>query len=684
MTGHIWTIGGRSADKHALREALALERQSRKKASVLEYERLQAERNARKVGAAIRRQMREASMARTWIQVRPRSLSGQRDGGRRCRRIEIMSGLVVAKRSHRGRDGLSSFHFKWTSRGLGNRRKHGSHRYRRGEAVRHLRYILRDQAREINGGGVVSNISTDPDTLASVFDALEELESHGRVNANVYVSIVLSLPNELTSAEREALLSNICAIFERENLPHAAVLHAPDPEGDQRNNHAHIMLSLRPFRTEPDDGFAFGVGTAADLNDKEFIKSTRLEIAALMNAAMIEAGHERRFTALSNQERGLPARPKSEGKSSPGRKHRERRQERIDLMAGEKAYREERINAIGAVQEELIAALVAPQVDRNAELEAMRAKVHDSAAATTARTTGAISPVARMQPPAAPPVMSEIAPQQAPTAPVPVPPDLDILLARLAEMRWPPLERQNGRIVLGLPTRYLHDKAVIDRLRPVQMDERVQGKLEEEWAVAIDALRERLAQPEPFGRAIETDFSDQALIDKAAKSFFECNQRDPDVIAVVVAQRSAAERRVLELQERKRVEKQKRQQRAKKVGAAVARICGAAGAGRVSETDRAPLRPLIALLEEPLIDGRLALFMHSGKLYVQARDPELIDLAGKLFDMKAGSAALALLAQETNGLLSPIAQPFHTSYALKAVSVDTPQTPLGRAERGRE
>ncbi|NYI22317.1 MobA/MobL family protein [Sphingobium indicum] len=665
-----------------MREALALERQSRKKASVLEYERLEAERNARMVGTAIRRQMREAGLTRTWIQVRPRSLSGHRDGGRRCRRIEIMSGLIVAKRSHRGRDGLSSFHFKWTSRGLGNRRKHGSHRYRRGEAVRHLRYILRDQAREINGGGLVSNISTDPDTLASVFAALEELESHGRTNANVYVSIVLSLPNELTSAEREVLLSNICAIFERQSLPHAAVLHAPDPDGDQRNNHAHIMLSLRPFRAEPDGGFAFGVGTAADLNDKEFIKVTRLEIAALMNAAMIDAGHERRFTALSNQERGLPARSKSEGKSSPGRKHRERRQERIDLMAGEKAYREERINAIGVVQEELIAAVVAPQVDRNAELEAMRAKVHASAAATTVRTTGAISPVARMQPPAAPPVMSDIAPQQAP--PVPVPPDLDILLGRLAEMRWPPLERRNGRIVLGLPVRYLHDKAVIDRLRLAQMDERVQAKLEEEWAVAIDALRKRLTQSEPFGRALETDSSEQALIDKAAKSFFERNQRHPDVIALVVAQRSAAERRVLELQERERAEKHKRQQRSKKVAAAVARICGAAGGGRVSETDRAPLRPLIVLLEEPLIEGRLALFINNGKLHVKARDPVLIDFTDKLFAMKMGSAALGLLAQETNGLISPIAQPFQTFYALKTFGDDTPQTPLGRAQRERE
>ncbi|WP_327754445.1 MobA/MobL family protein [Sphingobium sp. SJ10-10] len=682
MTVHIWTIGGRSADKHALREALALERQSRKKTSVLEYERLQAERNARMVGTAIRRQMREAGLTRTWIQVRPRSLSGHRDGGRRCRRIEIMSGLIVAKRSHRGRDGLSSFHFKWTSRGLGNRRKHGSHRYRRGEAVRHLRYILRDQAREINGGGLVSNISTDPDTLASVFAALEELESHGRTNANVYVSIVLSLPNELTSAEREALLSNICAIFERQSLPHAAVLHAPDPDGDQRNNHAHIMLSLRPFRAEPDGGFAFGVGTAADLNDKEFIKATRLEIATLMNAAMIDACHERRFTALSNQERGLPTRPKNESKSSPGRKHRERRQERVDLMAGEKAYREERINAIGRVQEELIAALVAPQIDRNAELETMRVKVHTSAAVTTVRTTGAISPVARMQPPAAPPVMSDIAPQQVP--PVPVPPDLDILLGRLAEMRWPPLERQDGRIVLGLPTRYLHDKAVIDRLRPVQMDERVQAKFEEEWAIAIDALRKRLTQPEPFGRAIETDVSDQALIERAAKAFWACNQRDPDVIALVEAQRSAAERRILELQERERVEKRKREQRGKKVAAAVARICGAAGAGRVSETERAPLRPLVALLEEPLIEGRLALFINNGKLHVQARDPVLIDFTDKLFAMKMGSAALGLLAQETNDLISPIAQPFQTYYALKTFGDDTLQTPLGRAQRGRE
>ena len=59
MAGHAWSIDGKQAGVQALREALALERQSRKKRSVLEYERQAAERNSRKVGAAIRKQARE-------------------------------------------------------------------------------------------------------------------------------------------------------------------------------------------------------------------------------------------------------------------------------------------------------------------------------------------------------------------------------------------------------------------------------------------------------------------------------------------------------------------------------------------------------------------------------------------------------------------------------------------------
>ncbi len=292
MTVHAWSITGSAAGSQALREALALERQYRKKQSMREYEQREAERHARAVGAGIRKAVREQQGRGGTIGVRPKAARRSRDGGRRCPRFENMTGLTLPRPSHVGGDGFSSFHFRWTCRGL-SKRQQSSHRFRGGEAVRHLRYILRDAAREQTEGAIVSNISRDPDVIAGLFSAIVEIEGHGRANANVYVSLVVSLPHELDAHQRSELLARVCAIFDRHHLPHVGVLHDADERGDQRNKHAHIMLSLRPFRREPDGGFSLSAGTCADLNDKIYIKAVRHEIADLLNDAMLLAGQAR-------------------------------------------------------------------------------------------------------------------------------------------------------------------------------------------------------------------------------------------------------------------------------------------------------------------------------------------------------------------------------------------------------
>jgi hypothetical protein len=90
-----------------------------------------------------------------------------------------------------------------------------------------------DAAREIEGGGIVSNISADPDVIAGVFAAIEELEHLGRDKTNMYMSLVIALPHELQ--DRETLLAGICKPFERLGVPCAAALHRPGKDGDQRS-----------------------------------------------------------------------------------------------------------------------------------------------------------------------------------------------------------------------------------------------------------------------------------------------------------------------------------------------------------------------------------------------------------------------------------------------------------------
>lgn len=362
MAKNVWIAGGKKANAAALRDLLAqafadklgklqelrasvlseqehsdarsINKETKKRWRLAEQEARRLERELRRVGGLVRKQERE--QARSVILY---TGSGARRAvpDREIRQMDVM--FHPAKFFHTRRDGVCSFHCKFTSRGFGERRKDRSRKYRLGEALKHLRYIVRESAREIEDGGLVSNISQDVDELARFFAAIEELETHDRSNANVYMSLVISLPHELSAVERMAVLRQITDLLAQHDLPYAGVLHAPDPRGDQRNYHAHIMFSLRAFECLGSGRYVFSVDKLSDLNDATFIKPFRQRVSDIFNVAMQRAGYPRRFTPLSNKERGLP---EGSGKSTPGLKHRERKEAQLRALQNERALRSAR------------------------------------------------------------------------------------------------------------------------------------------------------------------------------------------------------------------------------------------------------------------------------------------------------------------------------------------------------
>lgn len=366
MTRHVWIHDGRKADAATLTatlssaradkmrrldklrmemqaeaaseaDARALHKATKKRLREIDRELRKLDAHLRRVGAASRKASRE--LDRT-ILTYARSFGGGQIGEREIKQFDRL--FHFGKTGAAKADGLSSFHCKFTSRGFGERRANRSRTYKPGEAVRHLRYIIRESARETGVDGLVSNISKDPDELAGFFKALEELEAHDRANANVYMSLVLSLPHELKPAAREQMLHDTCALLAEHDLPYVGVLHAPDPRGDQRNFHAHVMFSLRPCVIDGLGRYAFATDKSSDLNDESFIEPFRHKIADIMNAAMARENHARRFTALSDADRGLEPRSKRSGKSSPGEKHWQRKQEDLVRMQQEQADRLQR------------------------------------------------------------------------------------------------------------------------------------------------------------------------------------------------------------------------------------------------------------------------------------------------------------------------------------------------------
>lgn len=329
-------IGRTIEDRRAIAEALALARMDKKRRAKTERESRQIDADLRKMGSALDRAERARKRASTtWLTRKITPRSSRRSGATRCPRIELMAGLAYKRASNRGPDGMSTFHFGWTSRGLGDGRQKSSHCFRSGETVRHLKYILRESAREAGIKTIVSNISSDPDEIAGVLAELELIETCGRANANVYISIVIALPHELTPEGRVRAIRRIFGAFDDEGLPYVAVPHAPDPNGDPNNYHCHGMASLRLFRKEDDGRYSFAAESLAKLNDGEWITFLRGHIATVLNEEMATEGHDRRFTPLSNRARGMAPPPRGSGKRGPGRNAAARREAELERLQGE-------------------------------------------------------------------------------------------------------------------------------------------------------------------------------------------------------------------------------------------------------------------------------------------------------------------------------------------------------------
>lgn len=122
---------------------------------------------------------------------------------------------------------------------------------------------------------------------AALWNAVEAAET--RKNSQVAREIRVALPHELDHAQRVQLVREFC---QREFVDRGMVadiaLHAPGREGDERNHHAHILLTTREIGPE---GFTT---KNRDWNAKELLEGWREAWAQDTNRALERCGaHER-------------------------------------------------------------------------------------------------------------------------------------------------------------------------------------------------------------------------------------------------------------------------------------------------------------------------------------------------------------------------------------------------------
>lgn len=135
---------------------------------------------------------------------------------------------------------------------------------------------------------------------AGLWNQVEAAET--RKNSQVCKELLLALPHELTDEQRKELVHRWA---QRELVGLGMVadvcIHLPDQQGDQRNHHAHILITTRRLT---DDGSGFA-GKDRSWNDKDLLQHWRKSWAEAVNACYLKHGHAVEWSHESYEARGL-------------------------------------------------------------------------------------------------------------------------------------------------------------------------------------------------------------------------------------------------------------------------------------------------------------------------------------------------------------------------------------------
>ncbi|BEV13088.1 Ti-type conjugative transfer relaxase TraA (plasmid) [Asticcacaulis sp. DW145] len=201
-----------------------------------------------------------------------------------------------------GRSAVAAAAYRSGTR-LTNERDGLTHDYTRKGGVEHTEIVLPE--------GVDANWARDREQL---WNAAERAEK--RKDARVAREIEVALPHELNADQRLELVREFSqSVSNKYGVAVDFAIHAPDEAMDERNHHAHILLTTRTVG--PD-----GLGDKSDLEREnkwlkahdrlttdQQLKALRLEWEERTNHALANAGHDIRIDHRSHEERGLEIEP---------------------------------------------------------------------------------------------------------------------------------------------------------------------------------------------------------------------------------------------------------------------------------------------------------------------------------------------------------------------------------------
>lgn len=173
-------------------------------------------------------------------------------------------------------------------------------------------------------GGVVAAGIVMPDGSRAthlreqLWNAAEAAEK--RKDGRIAREWVIALPDELNNDQRIALAAKFAMkLAATYGVAADLAVHEPSRKGDDRNHHAHILLTTRQAKLTK-NGIELSDKASIELSDKarkergmqpaaDDVKRLRKLWADMANAALAEAGHEARIDHRSHAERGIDEMP---------------------------------------------------------------------------------------------------------------------------------------------------------------------------------------------------------------------------------------------------------------------------------------------------------------------------------------------------------------------------------------
>jgi hypothetical protein len=162
-----------------------------------------------------------------------------------------------------------------------------------------------------------------------------------RKDAQLAREIEISLPHELTDQQREWLTKDFAReAFVRRGYAVDIAIHAPDKESNEKNHHAHLMVTMRTLGPE-----GFAATKDRSLNGKAQLSEWREQWAHLANRHLERHGHEARIDHRSLKEQGADREPTTHlGYAANEMAQRGAQSDRMDELKGILARNEIRVD----------------------------------------------------------------------------------------------------------------------------------------------------------------------------------------------------------------------------------------------------------------------------------------------------------------------------------------------------